>query len=249
MIPLVKNDQGEIRPIAVGELFYRLCSRVVVRSVDYSLLPFQFGVGTPGGVEPIIHLANLKKHNRSIVSVDLKNAFNTMRRDYIREAVVKRSPGLLRAFIWSYGHHAMYFTHSGLEGCSRSGVRQGDPMGPLLFSLGYSQLLSQLSKKMEVNGFQDDFQCVAYLDDTYFFPKEDHSERLLKLVEATFRDLSFESGLKLKPEKTRIASPSDTRPSGTRMLGTQVGGDYKKFVQDEVQKIQPLLTKLKLLRK
>ena len=186
LVPLLKNNSGDIRPIAVGEVLYRICSTVLVRVVSFTLLSFQFGVRTPGGVESIIYLVALKARNRSIVSVDIQNAYNSIRRDFILEAVIKREPALLRAFTWSYGNHSSLFTLDAEEVILASGVKQGDPLSPLLFSLGYSQILSKLSKKLEDNGYQEDFHGVAYLDDTYFFPKPDHATRLLKLVESLF---------------------------------------------------------------
>lgn len=53
--PLKKED-GSARPIAVGELIYRLCAKALIPAHfqrDF-LLPFQFGVKFPGGVEPIV---------------------------------------------------------------------------------------------------------------------------------------------------------------------------------------------------
>jgi hypothetical protein len=55
---LLKPDGG-YRPIAVGELIYRLCTKAILRHIfrpDF-LLAFQFGVGTKGGVEPVIRAA------------------------------------------------------------------------------------------------------------------------------------------------------------------------------------------------
>lgn len=55
LIPLKKED-GSVRPIAVGELIYRLCAKTLIAAHfqrDF-LLPFQFGVKSPGGVEPIV---------------------------------------------------------------------------------------------------------------------------------------------------------------------------------------------------
>ena len=55
LTPLTKATGG-IRPIAVGELFYRLVAKVLQKHVfktDF-LAQYQLGVGSKGGVEPIV---------------------------------------------------------------------------------------------------------------------------------------------------------------------------------------------------
>ncbi|OXM79141.1 hypothetical protein C364_02632 [Cryptococcus neoformans Bt63] len=57
LIPLKKEDDS-VHPIAVSELIYRLCAKALIAAhfrPDF-LLPFQLGVKSPGGVEPIVKL-------------------------------------------------------------------------------------------------------------------------------------------------------------------------------------------------
>jgi hypothetical protein len=49
-------QDGGLRPIAVGDMIYRLATKAIVRHSkrhDF-LLPYQFGVGSKGGVEPVV---------------------------------------------------------------------------------------------------------------------------------------------------------------------------------------------------
>ena len=52
----LSKGNGKVRPIAVGELFYRLLATTTLREAQSitDVLPNQLGNGTPGGVEPII---------------------------------------------------------------------------------------------------------------------------------------------------------------------------------------------------
>jgi len=52
----LSKGNGKVRPIAIGELFYRLLATTVLREAQSvtDVLPNQLGNGTPGGVEPII---------------------------------------------------------------------------------------------------------------------------------------------------------------------------------------------------
>ena len=58
LVALSKPD-GKYRPIAVGELFYRLAGVIAVRRVSQSatalLAPHQLGVGVASGAEQIAH--------------------------------------------------------------------------------------------------------------------------------------------------------------------------------------------------
>ena len=55
----VKKKGGGVRPIAAGDTTRRLVAKVCCKQVQEqartTLQPFQFGVGTPGGAEAIVH--------------------------------------------------------------------------------------------------------------------------------------------------------------------------------------------------
>jgi hypothetical protein len=79
LIPLVKKDGG-VRPMAVGETLRRLACKVALNSISAELpsffRPSQLGVGTPYGVEAIVHSVakSLEKlrPNECILQVDLR---------------------------------------------------------------------------------------------------------------------------------------------------------------------------------
>jgi len=83
LTPLVKPDGG-IHPIACGELIYRLATKALLQKAfkpDF-LEAFQLGVGSKGGVEPIVRLVerstfgDLRAKWSHLVSLDASNAFN-----------------------------------------------------------------------------------------------------------------------------------------------------------------------------
>ena len=83
-----EKDSGGFRPIAIGDVFYRLACHYVLQLVQPSaaalLEPIQLAQSR-GGCERAIHLlrASLecKSEDSAILSVDFSNAFNTLRRD------------------------------------------------------------------------------------------------------------------------------------------------------------------------
>jgi hypothetical protein len=161
LIPLAKKGGG-LRPIAIGLLLRRVVSKAaahVASLMCVSLLsPIQLGVGTRGGAEALVHaarqyLAN-KPADHAFVKLDFANAFNTIRRDSMLEAVASACPSLLNYALSSYGGKSHLWLGDDILS-SEEGVQQGDPLGPLLFCLTIHPLLSG-GHTTFVSGYLDD---------------------------------------------------------------------------------------------
>ena len=90
---LHKKDGG-IRPIAVGNVFRRLASKIISRRVvndlSYELRPFQLGVGVRNGCEGAVYSIRdyISANQKSIlIKLDIKNAFNAVSRDHLSKYV------------------------------------------------------------------------------------------------------------------------------------------------------------------
>jgi hypothetical protein len=165
LIPIGKKGGG-VRPIAIGEIWLRVINRIIAKQLSKEaaiyLAPYQLGVGVPGGVETIIHTASIAHQHRnlSIMAIDFTNAFNTIRRRFIYDGLCDAFPSLRRYFVWSYGKASVLCDNNGIPVCtSETGVRQGDPLGPMFFSLGLHQVLKSCASK------HGGVQLLAYLDD------------------------------------------------------------------------------------
>ena len=115
---------GGIRPIAVGCTLRRLAAKVasgkVIVEMATLLSPGQLGYGVSKGVGP----------NKVLLKLDFTNAFNSIRRDKMLEAVQRLAPDIY-PFV-----HSVYYSPSSLFWSdkiiqSSEGVQQGDPLGPL----------------------------------------------------------------------------------------------------------------------
>ena len=110
------------------------------------------------GTEAAVHAARLYlrdiEPSKAVLKLDFKNAFNTIRRDKMLEAVQKLAPGLFSFVHSAYSSPStLFWADNTLQ--SAEGVQQGDPLGPLLFCLTIHELGSQLESEL----------CLFYLDD------------------------------------------------------------------------------------
>jgi len=164
----VAKKQGGIRPIAVGYVWRRLAAKVScshVKDASASLLaPRQLGFGISGGAEAAVRAARRFLNNMQLgqlfVKIDFRNAFNTLRRDAVLEAIAKHFPELLSYAASTISSPAdLQFGDFVL--LSEEGAQQGDPLGPLYFCLVFKELLESLKSEL-VLGYLDD---VAVGDD------------------------------------------------------------------------------------
>ncbi|XP_049875922.1 uncharacterized protein LOC126373729 [Pectinophora gossypiella] len=153
---LTKKDGG-VRPIAVGSTFRRLVAKVGCHAVrdgisDY-LQPHQVGFGTKLGCEAAIHATRVfaarEGDDNVIIKVDLKNAFNSVERDVILKEAKEHIPGLYPFLHQVYAVPSnLYYGVSLIS--SQVGAQQGDPLGPLLFSLAIHPVVSDLKSPLNV---------------------------------------------------------------------------------------------------
>ena len=141
----LRKKDGGLRPIAIGLALRRLASKMANKWASSCLLsklaPRQLGVGVRGGAEAIVHAARAFVASSSpyhaLVKLDFQNAFNAIRRDCLLESVAVYVPQILPYVLASYGSPST-LVHGPFSLSSAEGVQQGDPQGPLLFSLAIS---------------------------------------------------------------------------------------------------------------
>ena len=215
LLPFRKKDGG-LRPIAVGLTLRRLISKLaasaVVTPCVQLLVPHQLGVGARGGAEALVHATRhylySKAEDKAFIKLDFKNAFNSVSRDRVLEAVSSSCPGLLAYVLAAYGAPSfLWMGDTTLH--SEEGVQQGDPLGPLLFCLAVQPLLDKCKCEYK----------TGYLDD---LGMGDSVPRLLEEIHSLESDALL-LGLTLNHSKCEVVGLSQSGLSLWQASGLKFG--------------------------
>jgi hypothetical protein len=194
---LNKKDGG-IRPIAIGNCLRRLTSKLACfqsrNIVNSYLSPHQLGVTTKLGCEAAIHTTrtfvnNDQNRGKVLLKLDFKNAFNSVERDCILKEVQCHTPLLYPYLYQCYRNPSTLFFGNHLISSS-VGAQQGDPCGPMIFSLAIQPMILSLDSQMN----------IWYLDDGTL---ADYPEVVLSDFKKVI-NLSQEIGLELNFNKCEI---------------------------------------------
>ena len=263
LYPLRKKDGG-VRPVAVGEVLRRLvskcfCSKFKGRCEKTFLEVGQVGVGIKGGAEAAVtavrNALERGDKNLGVLKVDLENAFNSIDRKAVLEAVREFFPEVEAWFRFCYGAPAKLFCEGTvLPFGSAQGVQQGDPLGPLLFSLGLLGVCRTLKQ-----GLAQGSLAVWYLDDGTVVGEAKELTKAWKLICSEVG----KAGLKVNQGKCELFGsrfdPAEllqgleevplVHDSGFDLLGAPIGDKTfcESYVRKRIQKIEGALKKLDLI--
>jgi hypothetical protein len=227
-----RKSNGKIRPIAISDPWIRLCGRVLCKEAlneaNSKLGPHQLGIGKSGGAEILTHSLTLVRDamfanptsDLGIAALDCSNAFNSIRRSFIERAVRSACPRLLPFFYWSYQHPTPLmasYNHHIID--SSTGVRQGDPLGPMLFSLGVHYAVDTVRSDYPT-------QILTYLDDIFLVGRAQDCTNAFLALSTSFAGM----GLRFNAQKSSLFhrnpppnSPFPVHRDGIEVLGLPIG--------------------------
>ena len=141
----------------------------------------QYGVACPAGAEKVIRgirsciQEHWKDDNFTVCKVDMSNAFNLVSRQALLEEYAVHLQELLPWVGWCYGSHPTLWHPLG-QLSSETGVQQGDPLGPLLFSLVLHKLVLSIAQ---------DKDCLSLLSNRWYLDDgvlSGHSQAVTRAV-------------------------------------------------------------------
>jgi hypothetical protein len=167
----------------------------------------QLGVGVPGGCEAAVHatrrfIDGLQK-DHIVVKLDFANAFNSVRRDALLEAVARDIPEIYRFVFATYASNAT-LSFGNFCVISEEGIQQGDPLGPLEFCIVIQPLLQSLKSSLRI-GFLDDLTLGGH--------EATVANDVVKLAEECRR-----LGLELNPTKCEIIGLTQSEVDNINIL-------------------------------
>uniref|UniRef100_A0A803VHT8 Reverse transcriptase domain-containing protein n=1 Tax=Ficedula albicollis TaxID=59894 RepID=A0A803VHT8_FICAL len=175
------KDTNNWRPITIGSILLRLFSRIVTARLSKAcpLNPRQRGFIRAAGCSENLKLLqsvmrSAKKEHRplGVVFVDFAKAFDTISHQHIIHALQQREvdPHIIGLVSNTYKDTSTYITvkkntHTD-EIHFRVGVKQGDPMSPLLFNLAMDPLLCKLEESGKgYHRGRNSITAMAFADD------------------------------------------------------------------------------------
>lgn len=162
LIPKIGKDQADVgnwRPITIGSLMARIFSGVLdarLRSVVKQSIR-QKGFTKEDGCKANINLLNaaiaeMKKAKGGVVTiVDISKAFDTMPHTVLKQCLARK--GILSAAskyirnMYNDCHTVIKASDDTVRIELKRGIKQGDPLSPLLFNLALDPIIEELTEE------------------------------------------------------------------------------------------------------
>ena len=258
LLPFAKDTPGEVRPVAVGTLFSRLCRQVGMQmlNLEEAVLPNQFGVGV--GADVLVHRIRARLESglaNVVMALDAKNAFNLLERAAAAREVRVKTPGLRYLVDFCYGTPSQLLvvcdTGEVQHISSAQGVQQGCSLGSLLMSLVVASRTRELLEEvpeLDVDSYVDDIIGLARLQDTSQVNVDDLLARVLAI---TARQSWKDDGIFINAVKTVVRTAEQLTTEPLKVAGAWVGGGaaISQLMCERLEEILPPFSRVRHLSK
>ena len=247
---LIKLDGG-VRGIATGCSLRRLVARTLAKQFakdfETECAPFQYALSTRAGTDCVGHMLRAATDSdaaATVLSVDGIGAYDHVSRSAMLERLSRmpKARAILPFVRLSYGQPSTYswWDQNGVKRAvsQAEGGEQGDPLMPLLFSIGIQGALEEVAGTLEAGE-----QLCAFLDDIYVLCQPHRVKTLYdELARCLFRVAGIHlhrgktrvwNKASIQPEDVHILGPEAWQPEGIVVLGTPLGS--AQFVSGKLQ--------------
>jgi hypothetical protein len=251
----------KLRPTTCGEVLIGIAMRWVYTEFgipDGAMLPEQFGMFAPGGVEPILEqidqeidsLERRGKEDRTLYDLDCEGAYQNAPLVTLAEEVLESAPEYFRVFKWVYNHTSLMVVGNNLEDLvtidSSDGVRQGCPLA----GFGYNLVMKQTIKALKEEVLTDSTDVVMALHDDLKVISSDCNlwGSISKFFAQPADGSRRRDGIILNLNKCKTSSlrEASSKYGGIRVLGSIKGtvGARREFIEDKIEYVRTTITRL-----
>ena len=220
----LRKPNGKLRPVACGSVLRRLAARAACAAFREDIRrgcgERQYAVGRRAGCEQVhkaVSALACAAPQDVVLKFDCSNAFNTMPRQLIADAVLASAPGLAHiVFAWLSQPTTHLFWGDGRKGeplRATWGVDQGCPLSPALFAMGLALPLQRIHDQLQA--LSPTCRVFSYLDDIIVVVPGIASDRALAAVVAELQG----AGLTVNADKTSAWTADPTAPLPQALQG------------------------------
>lgn len=207
------NSPAALRPLSISSNLTRLFHKVLVNRISPKFIPddFQFGFRPVDGVargidalDAVISTCMKELKLLSIAILDLKKAFDSVNHSFIIKCLneLDLPSGIIDYLVYVYTHAKTSLSFKGISSDPlhpTQGVRQRDPLSPLLFLLVFNKVLEALPKNLGVKFREIIFNHIAFADDLVLLAK---NIKELQILMNVLVSALAEIGLKVNNSKS-----------------------------------------------
>ena len=204
LVGIAKPNSDSVRPLAMGETFSKVAAKLLMDTQpelkgEESVGKFQYAF-RDGGTELIVHEVRSMLRgdsNLHVVLVDCRNAFNSVRRKAIRDALqsdARLNPlrPLFNAFYVEQGDLIVRGDgpdHAVIS--SSEGVRQGDVLGPLFFCIALKPAIDSALRRFGEIAPDKFVRVFAFMDDITIVGDVGTCTVMYRLIEDELKGISL----------------------------------------------------------